>query len=257
MKYVGLLLLMMSLTAQAADADFQKVYDCMRATLPASLRAQDIEFNATDRSGGTRTIKGKLFAKRDKGLARISIRITAPANVAGAAYLVRERGAGQQDDMFVYLPSVGRVKHITGAFANSSLLGTDFSYADAKLIQNAFRGADGKLEAPQQIDALPVNVFSLRPQASNASAYSKIRVWTDQKTCLPLKAEFYQGETLRKQLSAPVTALTASGSYWFLSQIEMRDLKEGSSTQIKIGSAAEAPKLSGSLFEPASFYRGN
>lgn len=257
MKYAGMLLLALALPAQAADPEFQKAYDCMRNTVPTVLRAQDIEFNSTDRTGGTRTLRGKLYATRDKGLARISIRITAPANVAGAAYLVRERGGGQEDDMFVYLPGVGRVKHITGAFANGSLLGTDFSYADAKLIQNAFRGANGKLEAPGEIEQRPVNVLSLRPQSPKTSAYSAIRIWVDQQTCIPLKADFYQGGTVRKQLSAPVAGLTPSGKYWFLSQIDMRDLKEGSHTTIKVGSAAAAPELGSGLFEPNSFYQGN
>lgn len=256
MKVAGMLLLILTLPVQAAAPDFQKAYGCMRDTVPSVLRAQDIEFNSTDRTGGIRTLRGKLFATRDKGLARISIRITSPANVAGAAYLVRERGAGQEDDMFVYLPGVGRVRHITGAFANGSLLGTDFSYADAKLIQNAFRGADGKLEAAEEIEQHPVNVLTLRPQSPKTSAYSSIRIWTDQKTCVPLKAEFYQGESLRKQMTAPVTALTPSGKYWFLSQIDMRDLKEGSHTTIKVGSAAAA-ELSKGLFEPNSFYQGN
>jgi hypothetical protein len=257
MKFIATLLLVLALPAQAADPAFKKVYDCMRATVPNELRAQDIEFNSTDRSGASRTLRGKLYAIREKGLARISIRITSPANIAGAAYLVRERGGDHEDDMFVYLPGVGRVKHITGAFANGSLLGTDFSYADTKLIQNAFSGADGKLEAPEEIDKHPVQVFSLSPKSPTASAYSLIRIWADQKTCIPLQADLYQGETLRKRLSAPVTALTPAGKYWFLSQIDMRDLKEGSHTTIKIGSAAAAPDLSAGLFQPNTFYQGN
>lgn len=257
-KYLGMLLpLLLTLPAQAADPAFEKTYACMRATVPTTLRAQDIEFNSTDRTGGLRTLRGKLYATSEKGLTRISIRITAPANVAGAAYLVRERAGGQEDEMFVYLPGVGRVRHITGAFANGSLLGTDFSYADAKLVQSAFTGASGKLEAPETIDGHPLQVFSLQPKSPKTSAYSSIRIKMDQKTCLPLRADFYQGDAVRKQLSAPVTALMPSGKYWFLSEIDMRDLKEGTHTTIKIGNAAEAPSLSSALFEPNNFYKGN
>jgi hypothetical protein len=258
-KYLGMLLpLLLTLPAQAADPAFTKVYDCMRATVPTTLRVQEIEFNSTDRSGGTRTLRGKLIANRDGGLARIVIRITAPSNVAGAAYLVRERAGGKEDDMFVYLPGVGRVRHITGAFANGSLLGTDFSYADAKLIQNAFSGADGKLEKPEEIDKRPVQVFSLTPAAGQKdSTYSAIHVWLDQKTCVPLKADFYQGDSVRKQLSAPASALTRSGSTWYLSQIDMRDLKEGSKTTIKIGNVIGGQKMSTTMFDPNSFYIGN
>ncbi|TXH05907.1 MAG: outer membrane lipoprotein-sorting protein [Nevskiaceae bacterium] len=258
MKHLGLLLpLAMALPAFAGDPAFDKAYRCMRATVPSTLRVQDIQFDSTDRAGGTRMLRGKVYATVEKGLARVSIRITAPANVAGAAYLVRERGAGQEDDMFVYLPSVGRVRHVTGAFANGSLLGTDFSYAETKLIQNAFSGADGKLEAPETLDGRALQVFSLLPKSPKTSAYSRVRVHMDDKTCVPLKADFYQGETLRKQLAAPVTALKPSGKYWFLSEIDMRDLVEGSHTTIRIGAAAEATGISKGLFDPNSFYQGN
>ena len=253
-----LLLLVLAAPAYAADAEFLKVYSCMRANVPDTIRAQEIEFDSTDRTGGIRVIRGKLTAKREDGLARISIRITAPTNVSGAAYLVRERAGNPEDDMFVFLPGVGRVRHITGAFASGSLLGTDFSYADAKIIQNTFTGADGKLEAASEVDQRPTHVLTLTPTKKMKNpTYSLVRMWLDQKTCVPLKADFYQGDKLRKQLTASASALTQSGKFWYLSQFEMNDLKEGSKTQIKFGNVEGDVKASAAMFDPNGFYKGN
>lgn len=255
---IAVSLLLLLSTPAFADAEFQKVYECMRANVPDTLRVQGIEFNSTDRTGGVRTLRGKVTATRDEGLARVSIRITAPSNVAGAAYLVRERAGNAEDDMFVFLPGVGRVRHITGAFASGSLLGTDFSYADAKLIQNTFSGADGKLEAPTEIDQRPAHVLTLTPTKKLKNpTYSQVRMWLDQETCVPIKADFYQGKTLRKQLSASASALTQSGKFWYLSELEMKDLKEGTKTQIKFGKVEGDIKASKSLFDPNGFYKGN
>lgn len=243
----------------APSAEFQKIYGCMRANVPDTLHAQEIEFDSTDRTGGTRVLRGKLLAKRENGLSRFVIHITAPANVAGAAYLLRERVGNPEDDMYVYLPGVGRVRHITGAFANGSLLGTDFSYADAKLIQNSFVGAEGKLEAPAEIEKRPVNVLTLAPNKKVSNpAYSLVRLWLDQKTCVPLKANFYQGsEQARKVLMASPDALTQSGKYWYLSEVEMRDLKEGTHTVMKFGTIESDVKASAAMFDPNSFFQGN
>ena len=258
MKIFATLLLLVAAAPAFADAEFQKVYGCMRANVPDTIRAQEIEFNSTDRTGASRVIRGRLTAKRDNGLARISIRITAPANVSGAAYLVRERVGNPEDDMFVFLPGVGRVRHITGAFANGSLLGTDFSYADAKLIQNTFTGSDGKLEAASEIDQRPAHVLTLTPSKKMKSpSYTLVRMWLDQKTCVPLKADFYQGTTLRKQLTASANALTQSGKFWYLSQLEMSDLKEGTKTQIKFGNVEGDVKATKEMFDPNGFYKGN
>ncbi|MES2488993.1 MAG: outer membrane lipoprotein-sorting protein [Pseudomonadota bacterium] len=258
MKTIATLLLLALSVPAFADAEFQKVYGCMRSNVPETIRAQEIEFNSTDRTGASRVLRGKLTAQRDNGLARISIRITAPANVAGAAYLVRERVGSPEDDMFVFLPGVGRVRHITGAFANGSLLGTDFSYTDAKLIQNTFTGSDGKLEAASEIDQRPVHVLTLTPtkKLKNPS-YTLVRMWLDQKTCVPLKADFYQGTTLRKQLTASAGALTQSGKFWYLSQFEMSDLREGTKTQMKFGNVEGDVKATKAMFDPNGFYKGN
>ena len=258
MKTIATLLMFALAVPAYADAEFQKVYGCMRANVPDTLRAQEIEFNSIDRTGGTRVLRGKLTAKSENGLARISIRITAPTNVAGAAYLVRERANNPEDDMFVYLPGVGRVRHITGAFANGSLLGTDFSYADAKIIQNTFTGADGTLEAASEIDQRPVHVLTLTPTKKMKNpTYSLVRMWLDQKTCVPLKADFYQGKTLRKQLTSSASALTQAGKFWYLSQLEMSDIKEGTKTQIKFGNIQGDVKATPTMFDPNSFYQGN
>ena len=263
MKVIAASIALSLMLAQAAPvqaaSDFGKVYACMRANVPETLHAQEIEFDSTDRSGGTRVLRGRLLARRENGLSRFVIHITAPANVAGASYLLRERAGNPEDDMFVYLPGVSRVRHITGAFANGSLLGTDFSYADAKLIQNTFTGADGKLEADSQIEQRPVYVMTLSPgKKLKNPAYSMVRLWLDQKTCVPLKANFYQGpDQLRKVLEASAGALTQSGKYWYLSQVEMRDLKEGTHTLMKFGNIEGDIKASATMFDPNRFYQGN
>lgn len=243
----------------AADPDFQKVYGCMRANVPETLRGQEIQFDSIDRTGATRTLRGKLLGKRENGLSRFVIRITAPANVAGASYLLLERGAKAEDDMFVYLPGVGRVRHVTGAFANGSLLGTDFSYADAKLIQSTFMGADGKLEAPSEIEQRPVHVVTLTPgKKTKSPAYTLVRLWLDQKTCVPLKADFYTGDQqLRKELTASPSALRQSGKYSYLSEVQMRDLKEGTKTVMKFGNIEGDVKATPTMFDPNSFFQGN
>ncbi len=258
MKTIATLLLLALALPAHADDEFQKVYGCMRSNVPEAIRVQEIEFNSTDRSGAVRTLRGKVLAKREDGLTRVVVRITSPSNVSGAAYLVRERANNSEDDMFVFLPGVGRVRHITGAFANGALLGTDFSYADAKLIQNTFTGADGKLEAPSEIEKRPTYVLTLTPtKKMKDPAYSLVRMWLDQKTCVPLKADFYQGDKMRKQLSASASALTQSGKFWYLSQFDMSDLKEGTKTQIKFGNIQGDFKATPTVFEPNSFYQGN
>jgi len=244
--------------AAPGDPALAKVLACMRANVPPTLRIQDLELQATDRAGGTRTLKGRLYALREHGLLRAMLRIAAPPDLAGAAYLVRETAeASRADEMYLYLPALNRVRRIAGASAEDSFLGTDFSYSELKQIENAFNDADGQLEAPAQLDGRTVDVLAFRPRAAAGSRYSALRAWVDRKTCVALKVDFYEGAAPRKELSASASALARSGSYWYLTQAEMRDLKDGTRTVLRITGVTSGADLAARYFDPHSFYLGN
>jgi len=252
-----LLLLSVSTAASArADAAVDKLLQCMRANVPPTLRIQDIELQATDRAGGARKLKGKLYAMRDKGLLRATVRIDLPSDLAGASYLMRETEA-HNNEMYMFLPALNRVRRIAGASADGSFLGTDFSYNDVKEIENAFGDDDATLEKPEQIEQRPVDVLSFKPKPDQSSRYSLLRAWIDRKTCVALKVDFFEGETLRKELSAPVAALQQSGTYWYLSEALMRDLKDQTSTALRVVGVSSGAGLAGRYFDPFSFYLGD
>jgi len=258
-RYLLLFPLSFSIAVSAqADAALDKVLQCMRANVPPTLRIQEIELQSTDRTGAKRGMKGKLFALREKGLLRATVHIAEPADLAGASYLVRETtDANHGDEMYMFLPALGRVRRITGAGVDGSFLGTDFSYNDVKQIENAFGDNDGKLEKPEQIEQRPVYVLSFKPRPDQSSRYSLLRAWVDQKTCVALKVDFYEGDAPRKELSAPAAALQQSSNYWYLSQALMTDLKDHTSTKLSVLGVSSGADLASRYFDPHTFYLGN
>jgi len=254
---LGLFLLAVAAPA-AADPAVDKVMECMRGNVPPTLRIQQIELQATDRAGASRTLKGKLFAMRDKGLLRAMIHVAEPSDLAGASYLVRETsGDDHADEMYMFLPAVNRVRRITGASADGSFLGTDFSYNDVKEIENAFGDSDGKLDKPEAIEQRPMYVMNFRPKAGQGSRYSQLRAWVDQKTCVAMKIDFYEGEAVRKEMTAPASALQQSDKYWYLSQATMQDLKDKTNTKLRIVGVSSGTDIATRYFDPHSFYLGN
>jgi hypothetical protein len=253
-----LLMLALALPVQAEETN--RMLDCMRSNILPGTYVQELEIVTTDLLGGTRTLKGKLFTTREKlpeteGLLRASLQISGPEHLAGAAFLLRQTEDRRFDSMYVYLPSVRRVRRISTDFADGSLLGTNFSYYEFKQITNSFTGLQPKLESPAEIDDRDADVilFSARPEDTSA-IYSSIRVWIDQKTCVPLKAEFYKGDAVRKRFSAPAGALKKSGKLWYLTELEMRDLIDDTKTVLRITSMTEHKELPSRLFDPNRFY---
>src|SRR3954469_18144784 len=60
---------------------------------------------------------------------RLLIRFTYPNDIKGTGFLVWEHPASE-DERFLYLPSLGRVRRIAGSEAQESFVGSDFSYED-------------------------------------------------------------------------------------------------------------------------------
>lgn len=256
-----LLMLILGLCGAAQANDARKVLDCMRGNVPSALRVQDIELTTTDRSDGTRTLRGKIFAIReaddDGGQVRAMLRVYAPENLAGAAFLMREAANISDQGMYVYLPAVRRVRRITGEFADGALLGTDFSYQDFRQLQNGFQGLKSTLEAPEVLDQLPVYVLLSVPERGSPSGYSRIRTWVDQKTCVPRKAEFYKGQTLQKRLEVSAAAIKQSNEHWYPSEVSIRDLVAGTGSQLRVLGVESGGKLPPGTFSPTLFYRIN
>lgn len=262
MKRIWILLGSLALMpfAQAGDP-VEKVLACMQANVPAALRVQEVEFATTDGKGVTSALKGRLYAEREQdasGVRRVRamLKLSAPQNLAGAAYLIREKDGDTRDGMYVYLPSVKRVRRVTGSFADGGLMGTSFSYADFKLLQNTFGDAQVTLEGTgESIEKRTTHLLSVRPADPAETSYSHVRIWVDDRTCVPLKAEFHENGVVRKTLVTPARALQPSGQQWYPSVVEMTDRKDGTHTVLRVQGVAPQEKLSGAYFDPATFYQ--
>jgi len=60
---------------------------------------------------------------------RLLIRFTYPADIRGTSFLVWEHPK-TDDERFLFLPSLGRVRRIAGTEAQESFVGSDFTYED-------------------------------------------------------------------------------------------------------------------------------
>jgi hypothetical protein len=242
--------------AAAGDPVLDRTLECMRANIPPTVRIQTIEVTAWDRGGGERTLKGKLFGTRERERVRVMMRIESPNDLAGASYLVRE---GQKsDEMYLYLPAVRKVRRITGASLDGQLWGTDLSYNDVKQIQNAFSGANVVREpAAGQQGGRPVHVLSFTPRKEDGSRYRTIRTHVDQETCVALLVEFMEPSGVRKTLTIDPKDLKKSGAHWYAADAEIKDLRNGTHTRIKVTGVVSGDKLAGRYFHPQTFYLGN
>lgn len=242
-------------TMAAGDSNIERVLTCMRANIPQTLQIKEVELIATDRGGATRQMRGRLYATREAERLRANIKIEAPPDLAGAAYLLRERENG--DEMYVYVPALNKVRRVTGAGVDGALWGTDLSYGDVKQLHNAFTAGQTQYAGAGTLNGRPVHLLSARPAPDQPSRFGLVRTWIDQKSCVALKAEFLEGQAVRKRLLVDPKDLKQSGPHWYAAAAQMSDLQAGTQTVLKVLGVSAGTDLSGRYFNPATFYLGN
>jgi hypothetical protein len=92
--------------------------------LAMQMRLFDRQGRARERTLSVQGLRGQ-----GGGGDRLLVRFTYPNDIAGTGFLVWERPGGE-DDRFLYLPALSRVRRITGAERQESFVGSDFTYED-------------------------------------------------------------------------------------------------------------------------------
>jgi len=92
--------------------------------LTMQMRLFDRQGRARERTLGVNGLRGQGGTGD-----RVLVRFTYPNDIAGTGFLVWERPGGD-DDRFLYLPALARVRRITGSERQESFVGSDFTYED-------------------------------------------------------------------------------------------------------------------------------
>lgn len=91
----------------------------------------EMRMRLIDRQGRARERVMTLSTRRGSGTSgdRTLIRFSAPSDIRNTGFLVWET-PGKEDERFLFLPALGRVRRIAGAEKQESFVGSDLSYED-------------------------------------------------------------------------------------------------------------------------------
>jgi hypothetical protein len=189
---------------------------------------QQIELRTEDRVGEGRTYEVRGEWKKDEdGLSMLLLRVSAPADLRGSAFLMLER-EDRDPDLFSYLPELEKVRRITVRSAAGSLFGSDFSYEDVERLQNVASASGSVLRGEEDRDGRPAWRVETTPAPEDGSSYTRILSWVDRERCVPLRVEFYEREgEPAKVLTAPPGQVTREGEGWVPMELRLENLAEG------------------------------
>jgi outer membrane lipoprotein-sorting protein len=242
-----LLLLVHAASAFAAEVP-EIVRTCAEQNMPKSTAVQAIELTARDRSGYEQVLQADVYWKRDAGNhSRLLMHFEEPADVRNARFLIIENEP--QNDMYIYMPGLFKVRKITSKRISSSILGTDFSYEDYERLHGILLDLKAEQYPDDVLDGRPVYVINSYP--GEGSGYDKISSYIDKQTCITLKTELYErGHQLRKTLTIDPADIQPVGDIQVPRKLVMRDIRDKTETRLVIQDIRTDVPLDDALFDP-------
>ena len=218
-----------------AEMTAAEIQSCVERNFPDDSMVQTIRMVSVDRMGVERVLEAEMFWQKnaETGLSNVLMVFDNPPELRGASVLVIERKP--QNDMFMFLPELGKSRRITSQMVQGNMMGTDFSYEDFQRLQGLLTNLDSKRLPDATVAERPADLTESTP-SDPSSEYSLVRSWVDHETCVPLQVElFIKGsDDPAKRLTMNPKAFSKEKVGVFPREIAMQDLRTETSTTIVI-----------------------
>ena len=183
---ITLVMMMSSLLALSYQELAQKSDDVMAGFEDAQSQMSMTLVNASgqkrERLMAMKVLEGK---EGDKSL----MEFLSPADVKGTKFLNYEH-VKKEDDQWLYLPALKRVKRIASKNKSGAFMGSEFSYEDLSAFNVAKYSYPSGEVMLGKLNGKEVYLGESKP-VSKYSGYTKLRTWIDPQTFLIQKIEYY------------------------------------------------------------------
>jgi hypothetical protein len=189
---------------------------------------------------------------------RLLIRFTYPTDIRGTGFLVWEHPAGE-DERFLYLPSLGRVRRIAGSETQESFVGSDFTYEDIggrELDEYTYTILDGNFSWTPPQGGPPRPAWRMESRRKDASAEFPRVVSTIIKDSFVVAGADIYNRRDEKQKVYTVRRLEQIEGIWTAMDAEMTNAIEKSRTELTIEKADYNVGLAESDFSRRELERG-
>ena len=183
------------------------------------------------------TMRGQTAGRANRGSPgggdRVLIRFTYPNDIRGTAFLVWEH-PDAEDERFLYLPALGRVRRISGAEAQDNFVGSDFTYEDISGREfddytYAMVEQNGTWTAP---DGPRHSVYRIESRRKETQArFPRVISTVRKDNFVVVHAEIYNRRDERQKVYE-VRRLEKTQNIWTLSEIVMSNLIERTRTEL-------------------------
>ncbi len=164
----------------------------------------------------------------------IMIRFLFPGDVEGTGYLQIQHHDGD-DDMWIYLPALKKVRRLVANNKKDSFVGSDFSYGDILLpVVDTYRHTLVRTEILEDEDCYVIESVPANDQIKKDYGYSKKIAWIRKSNFMEKKVEYFDpnGRPLKTQVVPEVKELDPKKRKWWATRREIVNHQTGHRTTL-------------------------
>lgn len=154
-----------------------------------------------DKRGKTRVRETQAYRKYYQGEKRTVLFYKKPTNVKGTAFLTFDyKDTAKDDDQWLYLPAMRKVRRISSSDRGDYFLGTDFTYQDMMLEGklelndydfNVLRNERVTLASGESFDTVVLAGVPKNKAIAKDLGYGKTQAWIDTINWVVVKADYW------------------------------------------------------------------
>ena len=217
--------------AVAQDLTGKEIIDKIRVQESYEDTMIKMKMTLENKRGETRERLLVNRVKKIDGLTRTMTTFLKPDDVKGTKFLTIEN-KGRDDDQFLFLPALDKVRRISSNQKGSSFMGSDFSFGDLEG-RDPDKGVHKKI-GEETRDGFDCYIVESTPvEGDEDDQYSKSVLWVRKDIFVPVRVEFYDksGELL-KVLSA--SDFQKTDDIWLAHHSVMENVQKNHKTIIDI-----------------------
>ena len=223
--------------ASAAELDLTPIMEKNFMVSKVQDSIFDATFTLTNKSGQERVRKTFGITKlQANGIDNMRMtRFMSPPDVRGTVSMLIEH-ADKDDDIWIYLPALKKVRRLVASNKKDSFAGTDFSNAD--VIGYKVSEWNYTLLKEEALDGLACYVVESTPkneEVKNNTGYSKLITWIRKDNLMSVKSESFDGagDMLKTMTFSDVQLVDAKRGKWQAMRLEANNIQTGHRTVIK------------------------
>ncbi len=232
---IGMVLLALAMSTTSglmAQPTGQKIMENVY-NLPKGEDMQgELAMTLINRQGERRVRNLKQYSKDFGNVEKKIMFFLSPADVQGTSFMNWSYTDGRDDDQWIYLPALRRVRRISSDSKGDYFMGSDFAYDD---LGDRHPDEDKHtLIREETVDGKACYVVESTPKATDYM-YSKTISWVMKDSNLGIKREFYDDRgRLLKILS--IKKFEKINGYWTILETEMKNVQNNHTTHMKFTS---------------------